>query len=164
MNKDETNRHDPGNRASETLWECKPFQELTPDELYRILRLRSEVFVVEQECIYLDMDDKDPDCHQIMGWRDGLLAASARILPPGTAYHEPSIGRVVSSPKFRKTGLGRKLMEYSVGRCRSLHGEKDIRIGAQLYLLEFYRSLGFTEEGDTYLEDGIPHVEMLLSV
>jgi ElaA protein len=149
-------------QESDWNWVCLPFGELSLEQLYAILRLRSEVFVVEQACIFLDMDDKDQACHHIMGWRNGILGASARILPAGLAYPEPSIGRVVSSPKVRRTGAGRLLMQFAMEQTRRLHGDCDIRIGAQLYLKDFYGSLGFKEEGEVYLEDGIPHVEMVL--
>lgn len=143
-------------------WTCRPFHELSVTELYAILRLRSEVFVVEQDCLFLDMDDRDQPCHHIMGWKGALLGACARIVPPGLIYPEPSVGRVVSAPQLRRTGGGRLLMRYAIDETRRLHGRKDIRIGAQLYLKDFYGSFGFREEGDVYLEDGIPHIEMLL--
>jgi ElaA protein len=148
--------------GSEWAWNCLPFRELALEELYAILRLRSEVFVVEQACIFLDMDDKDPSCHHIMGRENGILGAYARILPPGLAYPEPSIGRVVSSPQVRRTGAGRLLMHHAINHTKRLYGASDIRIGAQLYLKDFYGSLGFAEQGDVYLEDGIRHVEMVL--
>jgi ElaA protein len=154
--------NDPENTASGWSWNCLPFHELAVEDLYVMLRLRSEVFVVEQQCIFLDMDDKDRHCLHILGWIDGILGASARILPPGLAYPEASIGRVVSSPLVRRTGGGRLLMKYAIRETRRIHGDTDIRIGAQLYLKDFYSSFGFREEGEIYLEDGIPHVEMLL--
>ncbi len=144
-------------------WMCKPFAELTVEELYTNLQLRTEVFVVEQNCVFQDMDNKDQQCHHLMGWSDHELVASARILRPGLAYEEPSIGRVVSNPKFRNTGAGRKLMEEAIRITTQLYGNQPIRIGAQLYLKIFYSSLGFEPQGDTYLEDGIPHIEMVRS-
>ena len=146
--------------AQPMVWACKKFDALTPAELYEILRLRSEVFVVEQQCIFLDQDRKDADAHHLMGWQGDTLAAYARLLPPGLMYPEMSIGRVVSSPAFRKTGAGRQLMEEAITGCRRLFGSGPIRIGAQLYLKNFYSSLGFNISGDEYLEDGIRHVEM----
>ena len=153
---------DDNKKDSEWQWTCLPFRELSLEELYAILRLRSEVFVVEQNCVFLDMDEKDYDCHHIMGRKKGRLGACARILPPGLAYPEPSIGRVVTSPLYRRTGGGRMLMDFAIEKTRALHGDKDIRIGAQLYLKGFYGSLGFKEEGEVYMEDGIPHIEMVL--
>ena len=149
-------------RDSEWEWACLPFRELSVEQLYAILRLRSEVFVVEQNCVFLDMDDKDYHCRHIMGWKEGRLGASARILPPGLAYPEPSIGRVVTALLFRRMGGGRELMEFSINKTRALYADEDIRIGAQLYLKDFYGSFGFKEEGAVYMEDGIPHIEMLL--
>lgn len=142
-------------------WQLKSFEELTPHQLYQLLRLRSEVFVVEQQCIFLDMDNKDQKCYHLLGWKGELLAASTRLVPPGISYTEMSIGRVVSSPLVRGTGIGRELMEVSVKACYELWGNAPIRIGAQCYLEKFYQSLGFEPEGEIYLEDGIPHIEMV---
>jgi ElaA protein len=142
-------------------WICKKFYELTVDELYALLRLRSEVFVVEQNCVFLDMDNKDQKCDHLLGWIDDDLAASVRIVPAGISYPEPSIGRVVTSPKYRGTGSGRKLMEEAIRLTIQLHGNQPIRIGAQLYLKKFYASLGFIADGGIYLEDGIEHIEMV---
>jgi ElaA protein len=142
-------------------WTIKKFDELTVHELYAILQLRNEVFAVEQNCVYHDMDDKDQLAHHLMGWEDQKLLAYTRILPAGIAYREASIGRVVTSPSARKKGLGRSLMEVSIAETNRLYGNTPIRIGAQVYLHSFYTSLGFIRTGDMYLEDGIEHVEML---
>lgn len=142
-------------------WQLKSFEELTPHQLYQLLRLRSEVFVVEQQCIFLDMDNKDQQCYHLLGWKGELLAASTRLVPPGISYPEMSIGRVVSSPQVRGTGIGRELMEVSIKACYELWDKASIRIGAQCYLENFYKSLGFEPEGEIYLEDGIPHIEMV---
>ena len=142
-------------------WQLKSFEELTPHQLYQLLRLRSEVFVVEQQCIFLDMDNKDQQCYHLLGWKGELLAASTRLVPPGISYTEMSIGRVVSSPQVRGTGIGRELMEVSIKACYELWDNAPIRIGAQCYLEKFYQSLGFEAEGEIYLEDGIPHIEMV---
>ena len=144
-------------------WVCKYFNEITPDEIYAILRLRSEVFVVEQNCVFLDMDNKDQYCSHLMGsGADGLVGYS-RIVPAGISYAESSIGRIVSSPAVRGRGIGRELMTKSIDILYTLHGKRDIRIGAQYYLLRFYESFGFVQKGEIYLEDGIEHIEMLLS-
>ncbi len=143
-------------------WSCKSFDELTNKELYAILQLRDEVFVVEQQCIYLDADGKDLHCHHMMGWKNDQLVAYTRLVPPGISYKEVSIGRVVSSPSVRGTGIGRELMQRSIGNAWEIYGMQDIVISAQYYLLEFYRSLGFAEEGDVYPEDEIPHIQMRL--
>lgn len=143
------------------IWECKHFNDLQPYELYMILQLRSEVFVVEQNCVYQDMDNKDLDAWHLMGWKDNKLVAHTRLLASGVSYeNEPSIGRVVSSPSVRGQGIGRMLMEKSIEEVYILYGEQPIRIGAQLYLKTFYESLGFIAEGEVYLEDNIQHITM----
>ena len=144
-------------------WEVKKFRTLTPEELYAILQLRNEVFVVEQHCVYQDLDDKDQACYHVMGWQNAKLIATSRLVPPGEIYDIPSIGRVVTSPSVRGTGTGRMLMEKNIEETRRLFGDLPIKIGAQLYLLKFYSSLGFTPVSDTYLEDGIEHIKMLLA-
>lgn len=144
-------------------WSCKTFDDLTNRELYALLQLRSEVFVVEQNCVFLDMDDKDQASWHLMGWQNGLLAAYTRLVPAGISFEEVSIGRVVTSPKMRKSGIGRLLMEQSIATSYSIFGKTPIRIGAQLYLKKFYESFGFQQSSDMYLEDGIEHIEMLLT-
>ena len=145
-----------------TIWKLKAFNELTPYELYAILRLRSEVFIVEQNCPYLDEDNKDQKGYHLMGWKDDLLAAYTRLLPAGVSYpNMASIGRVVTSPAARGLGIGRELMEVSINKLYELFGHKPIKIGAQLYLQKFYESLGFVQTDEGYLEDGIPHIEMV---
>lgn len=145
-----------------TNWMLKSFADLTPDELYALLRLRSEVFVVEQNCVFLDMDNKDQHCLHLLGWQGNLLAASTRLVPPGISYELPSIGRVVSSPLVRGTGIGRELMQKSIDEVKIRWGTYDIKIGAQLYLKHFYESLGFQQTSAIYLEDNIEHIEMIL--
>lgn len=142
-------------------WILKKFEELTPHELYTIMQLRNEVFVVEQNCVYQDADNKDKFSFHLMGWKEDILIAYTRLIPAGTAYAEPSIGRVVTSPSARGTGAGRELMEYSIDTIYKLFGKQPIRIGAQLYLKKFYSSIGFEPTGDIYLEDGIEHIEMV---
>lgn len=157
-----TGVHLPENTEAMLEWNCKLFHELTPEELYAILRLRSEVFVVEQNCVFLDMDDKDQGCHHLMGTKDGELIAYTRLVPPGLIYPYTSIGRVVTAPAARRTGAGRALMAQSIGEAHRLYGKSPIKIGAQLYLKAFYESFKFTQISDVYLEDGIPHIYMLL--
>ena len=142
-------------------WSLKKFHELSPLELYEILKLRSQVFVVEQNCVFLDMDDRDQMAHHLQGRINGQLAAVVRILPPGLAYEEPSIGRVVSSPLFRRKGVGIELMKKAIEETISLYGQVAIKIGAQLYLKKFYESFGFVQCSETYLEDDIPHIKMI---
>lgn len=143
-------------------WILKKFDDLTPHELYAILQLRTEVFVVEQKCVFQDMDDKDQQCYHYMGWKDGYLAAYIRIVPPGVAYEYASIGRVVNSPKARGTGIGKELMQTAINKTYEFLGKVPIKIGAQLYLKKFYESMGFIQTGDPYLEDGIEHIYMML--
>lgn len=146
-------------------WQWCVFPELTPDILYAILKLRQEVFVVEQNCVYLDIDDVDQLCWHIVGFTDieGEVTAYTRVVPPGVKYAEASIGRVVTSPRARGTGVGRELMEQSIRAVGLLYPDTGIRISAQQYLEKFYSSLGFVTVSDMYLEDDIPHIEMLRS-
>ncbi len=143
------------------LWSVKRFEVLSPFELYAILQLRNIVFAVEQSCVYQDMDNKDQASYHLMCWQNEQLLAYSRILPPGIAYTEPSIGRVVTAPKARRTGMGRKLIEKSIEHLYSLYPQQNIRIGAQCYLRKFYADFGFKEQGNIYLEDGIKHIEMV---
>ncbi len=142
-------------------WTIKQFHELCAGELYDILRLRSEVFVVEQQCIFQDMDNLDQSAHHLQAKIGEELVATARILKKGIAFEEPSIGRVVSSPRYRKRGIGFALMEKAIEECIRLNGELPIKIGGQLYLKKFYENLGFEQCSDMYLEDNIPHISMI---
>ncbi len=144
------------------IYSIKPFDQLTPHELYAILQLRNEVFAVEQNCVYPDMDDKDQFAWHLMGEKDNKLLAYTRLIPPGISYKEPSIGRVVTSPSIRRSGEGRILMQRSIEWLEEKYPGQPIHIGAQLYLKDFYSSLGFLTCSDIYLEDGIEHIEMLL--
>lgn len=139
----------------------KQFESLTPHELYAILQLRNEVFVVEQNCVFQDADNKDQSSLHLMYWKNNELVAYCRLVPPGIAYEEMSIGRVVSSPYHRKSGAGRHLIAEAIQLIHEQFGSKPIRIGAQCYLIKFYASFGFVEEGEIYLEDGIEHIEMV---
>lgn len=141
-------------------WTCKTFDQLSPHELYAALRLRNDVFVVEQSCIFQDADDKDVESLHLSGTLEGSLAAYARIVPAGLSYEEVSIGRVVVARSARKLGLGRELMSRALVEVYERHGTVPVRIGAQLYLQHFYESLGFSRVSDVYDEDGIDHVLM----
>lgn len=141
-------------------WVLKKFDDLTPHQLYAVMQLRNEVFVVEQNCVFQDADDKDQDCYHLMGFQEAKLVSYTRLVPPGVIYPEISIGRVVTSPAVRRGGAGKLLMQKSIEFCYELFGAHPIKIGAQLYLQKFYESLGFRQISDTYLEDGIPHVYM----
>jgi ElaA protein len=142
-------------------WILKPFSDLTPAELYKILQLRNEVFIVEQNCPYQDLDNKDLYAIHLMGMEEHALLAYSRLLAPGISYSESSIGRVVSSPAVRKTGMGKELMTESIRQVLKIFHTDSIRIGAQLYLQKFYESFGFIRDGDIYMEDNIPHIIML---
>ena len=139
----------------------KAFQELTVDELYALLKLRSEVFVVEQNCVFLDQDDKDQKCHHLLLYSGDELVGYSRLVPAGLSYPEMAIGRVITSASARGKGYGRVLMELSIDYCHKLFGVGDIRLGAQTYALGFYASLGFVADGEVYDEDGIEHIEMV---
>ena len=142
----------------------KSFEELSNNELYAIIRLRNEVFVVEQNCVFQDADNKDQLADHVMILNDDLLVAYSRVLPAGASFAEASIGRVVSAIKVRGTGAGRRLMKDSLAFILVKYGHCSVRIGAQTYLNEFYKSLGFESAGKTYLEDGIEHIEMIARV
>ncbi len=144
-------------------WLCKKFDELDVAELYDILKIRNDVFVLEQQCVYQDADDKDKNALHLFTYSNKTIAAYARLLPPGISYKEASIGRVLSSPSQRKNGFGILLMRKAIAQTKKIYHTKKIRIGAQLYLKLFYESFGFVQMGEVYDEDGIPHIEMLLS-
>lgn len=141
-------------------WVLKKFEDLQPHELYAILQLRNEVFVVEQNCVFQDADDKDQGSYHFMGWKDNKLIAYTRLVPPGHIYKEASIGRVVTSPSARKSGAGKQLMQQSLEKLYGLFGNLPVKIGAQLYLKRFYESFGFKQISDVYLEDRIEHIYM----
>lgn len=141
-------------------WRYEPFDRLTPAELYAILAVRQRVFVVEQTCAYLDADGHDAASHHL--WTgDGAVQAYLRVVPPGEKFAEPSLGRIVTAPEVRRAGLGRPLVREGLARARAAYGQVPVRIGAQAYLMRFYGELGFVRASDDYLEDGIPHLEML---
>ncbi len=143
-------------------WTTKPFDTLTLAELYALLQLRSEVFVVEQTCAFQDIDGHDQAALHLLGHTaTGELAAYARLFEAGRSYAQASIGRVVTSPRYRGHGLGRQLLHEAIAQCEVQFGAQPIKIGAQQYLLAFYESFGFVQEGDGYLEDDIPHVHMV---
>jgi ElaA protein len=143
-------------------WHLVRFEDLSPKDLHDALQLRSAVFVVEQNCVFLDVDGADPPCWHLLGrGADGALVAYARLVPPGVKYPEPSIGRVVSSNAARRTGAGRELMRESVRHAEALWPGHSLKIGAQMYLKAFYESFGFVQASDPYDEDGILHIEMV---
>ena len=144
-------------------WVFKKFDELTAAELYAIIKLRNEVFVVEQNCVYQDADDKDQQSYHLAGWNGKNLVAYTRIIPLGISYAEASIGRVVTSVKYRKTGIGKILMQLSIENTLQQFNCTEIKIGAQVYLKKFYENLGFIQCSEIFLEDNIPHIEMLFT-
>ena len=141
-------------------WDLKSFDALSNHELYEVLRLRNEVFIVEQNCIFQDLDNKDQKCHHLLGTQDGILMAYSRIVPPGLSYTEPSIGRILTSPRGRGKMYGQELMGKSIAVLEEKYGKSTIRIGAQLYLKNFYESFQFRQSSEIYDEDGISHIEM----
>ena len=143
-------------------WVTKTFNELNANELYSLLRLRSEVFVVEQNCIFLDMDNNDQKAFHTIGFIGEEVVATTRLFDKNIMYDGyQSIGRVVGSPKHRGLGIGKALMQYSIQECERLFGKGPIKIGAQLYLKKFYNEQGFEQSGDVYLEDEIDHIPMI---
>ena len=143
-------------------WHCLPFEALANLTLYDLLRLRSEVFVVEQNCPFQDIDGLDDRAYHLLGYTEaGELAAYARLFDAGISYEQVAIGRVAVALAHRRHGLGRELMQQAVAQCEVLFGAQPIKIGAQLYLERFYQGLGFVQCGEGYLEDGIPHIPML---
>lgn len=142
-------------------WTCVPFAALTVEQLYDVLALRSEVFVVEQNCVFLDIDGLDRKTWHLLGrGDDGRLQAYARLLPPGLKAPDALIGRVVTSPAARGGGSGRLLMSEALAQCKRLWPAQPITLHAQAHLEGFYGSFGFTPVGDQYMEDGILHQEM----
>jgi len=144
-------------------WFIKRFDDLSLHELYAILQLRNEVFVIEQNCVYPDLDNKDQPAYHLMGWKNDILIAYTRIIPPGVSCPEPSIGRVATSPSARGEGIGRQIMEKSIEHIYKTYGTTPVKISAQLYLKKFYTDLGFSPTSDVYLEDGLDHIEMVKS-
>jgi ElaA protein len=143
-------------------WVTKNFAELTVNELYDVLKLRSEVFVVEQKCIFLDIDNNDQKAYHTIGFIGDEVVATTRLFDKNIMYDGyQSIGRVVGSPRHRGLGIGKALMQYSIQECERLFGKGPIKIGAQLYLKKFYGEQGFEQSGDVYLEDEIDHIPMI---
>lgn len=144
-------------------WHCLPFAELGVQRLYDALALRSVVFVVEQQCVFLDIDGLDPHTWHLLGeGEDGRLQAYARLIPPGLKGDDALIGRVVTSPAARGSGAGRALMAEALAACQRLWPGRSITLHAQAHLERFYAGFGFQPVGHHYIEDGIPHIEMRL--
>ena len=146
-------------------WQWSAYEELSRDELYAILARRQEVFVIEQQCIYPDMDGIDPHAFHLMGWGEvggkRELLAYLRCVHPGIKFTEVSLGRGLSAPAARGTGIGRAMMAEALRQAECVYQGQAIRISAQLYLEKFYAGFGFVSIGAPYEEDDIPHIEML---
>ncbi|HEY5406997.1 MAG TPA: GNAT family N-acetyltransferase [Ginsengibacter sp.] len=146
-------------------WECKAFNELTAEDLYKIIQLRIEVFAVEQNVVYQDCDNKDFNSYHFTGIRNDNLLAYSRIIPPRIAYpNAGSIGRVVTSPLARGQSLGKQLFEKSLEQLYTLFGNIPVIISAQVYLVKFYENFSFTSKGSIYIEDSIPHITMIKNI
>ncbi len=143
-------------------FKIKHFNELNTDILYKILKTRIDVFVVEQNCPYAECDNKDQQSYHLYYEENGEIAAYLRILPAGLSYREPSIGRVLVADKFRRLGYAEKMMKTAADFIKEEFAANSIRISAQEYLNDFYQSLGYKNVSKVYLEDDIPHIEMLL--
>ena len=139
----------------------KTFKELTTDELYALLQLRSEVFVVEQDCVYQDIDYKDQKALHVLGFKNDKLVAYTRLFKPGDYFNYASIGRVIVAQNEREHKYGYDIMNASINAIKEYYNETTIKISAQTYLKKFYNNLGFEEVGEGYLEDGIPHIGMI---
>lgn len=142
-------------------WTVKSFSELSLEELYQLLELCSEVFVVEQECAYQDVDGVDLECHHLFGKADGKIVSYLRILPPGLTFPEASIGRVVIQSEYRGQKLAGSMLETAIQYLTEEMGQETIKISAQTYLKKFYQAQGFVAVSDMYLEAGIPHMDMV---
>lgn len=142
-------------------WHFAPFAELSALEVHDLLQARAAVFVVEQDCVFQDVDGADPACWHLLGRREGSLVAYCRLVPPGVKYPEASIGRVLTAEAVRRSGAGRTLMAEALARAGRLWPGQAIRIGAQHYLERFYGTFGFVQASEPYDEDGIQHIEMV---
>lgn len=142
-------------------YNIKKFSELENNELYQILELRCEVFVVEQNCAYNDVDNKDQDAYHLLLQDNKKIVAGLRILKKGVSYDQISIGRVVVNKEYRGRGIAKDMMLKAIEFIENDLGEKEIKISAQAYLIDFYKSIGFVEVSKVYLEDDIPHIDML---
>lgn len=150
--------------SSSIQWYIKPFDQLSLTELYNCLQLRTLVFVVEQNCVFQDMDGKDAKALHLLGYDGEKNVACARLFDAGVCYDLSSIGRVVVHPEYRSLNLGHQLMTHAIKGIKDHYNQTNIKIGAQLYLKKFYESHGFIASSKMYLEDDIEHIEMIKSV
>ncbi|MES2105277.1 MAG: GNAT family N-acetyltransferase [Pseudomonadota bacterium] len=150
------------NKQTDIIWQCARLAELSPAQQYAIFAARSEVFVVEQNCAFLDMDGLDLDAVHVIGWAgENTVAAYLRIVAPGIKFAEPSLGRVITTKGYRGGGAGKNLIAEGIRQLERIYPGQAIRIGAQAYLERFYGSFGFKTVTDIYLEDDIPHIDMI---
>jgi ElaA protein len=144
-------------------WQWCRLGELSAEQLYAVLAARVAVFVVEQNCAYQELDGLDSGAEHLIAWSGAEVAGYLRVLAPGTRFDDPSIGRIITTKPFRGSGLGRELVAKGIARARECYPGKPVRMSAQAYLEKFYREFGFATVSEPYLEDDIPHVEMVLS-
>jgi ElaA protein len=142
-------------------WQVLGFDQLSTTQLYKIMQLRQRVFVVEQDCVFLDLDGLDQHALHILCWREAELIAYQRSLPPGQGFPDSSLGRITVAPEARGLQLGRELVQRGIDHNHTTWPDNDIQIGAQSHLESFYASLGFVSCNDEYMEDGIPHIHMI---
>ena len=147
---------------SDIIWYINHFDALSKEHLYDILAIRQEVFIVEQNCPYNDADYTDQDAIHVYAYDKGRIIACARLLKPGVSFSEASIGRIITDKKYRGKGLGHKLVEKCIEESKKAYGDFGIRISGQVYAMDFYKKLGFKPEGEEYLEDGIPHMDLCI--
>ncbi len=148
--------------GSDLKWQWCRLGELSAEQLYAVLAERVAIFVVEQNCAYQELDGLDQDADHLIVWSGNAVAGYLRVLGPGTRFADPSIGRIITTKSFRGSGLGRDLVAKGIERVRLRYPGRPVRISAQAYLEKFYEAFGFKTVSEQYLEDGIPHVEMLL--
>ena len=139
----------------------RSYNELSKCELFDIYLLRQEVFIVEQNCVYQDIDQKDHFSYHLMAYDNEIMVAYLRIVYPGISFNEPSIGRVLTKKSYRRRGISKNLMQSAIQKVKDVYNHSNIRISAQEYLIPFYKSLNFEPIGEVYLEDDIPHIEMM---
>ncbi len=144
-------------------WNFTEFDKLQAGDLYKALKLRQDIFIIEQDCIYPDLDNVDYHSFHLLGYSGDTLAAYLRVVPPGTIFTEPSLGRIIVSREYRKTGIGSELVKRGIKHTHQLYNLCPIRIEAQAHLRKFYQGLGFSKVTDAYEKDGIPHIQMLLN-
>jgi ElaA protein len=144
-------------------WIFSEFDNLRAGDLYKALKLRQDIFIIEQDCIYPDLDNMDYHSFHLLGYCGGTLAAYLRVVPPGKIFREPSIGRIIVAREYRSTGIGSELVKLGIKHTNQLYSDCRIRIEAQAHLREFYQGFGFSKVTDAYEKDGIPHIQMLLN-